>query len=76
MALEGAREKLRQAAITVIYSEVLFAPLYIEQASFDRVCSYLSNYDYRLFDMYNFVYAKSGRLKWCDAIFVGPQVGL
>ena len=76
MALEGAREKLRQAAISVIYCEMLFVPLYIGQASFDKVCNYLSSYDYRLFDMYNFTYTKSGRLEWCDAIFIGPMVGL
>lgn len=74
MALEGAREKLAKAAISLIYTEMLFVPIYSGQASFDKVCSYLSDYDYRLFDMYDFAYARNGQLKWCDAIFVSPLI--
>jgi len=74
MALEGAKGKLRQGSILLIYTEMLFVPIYKGQASYHNICNFLSEYGYSLFDMYNCTYAKNGQLKWCDAIFTGPKV--
>lgn len=74
MALQGAREKLKESSILLIYTECLFVPIYEGQAFFYEICSLLSSYGYKLFDMYNFAYARNGQIKWCDAIFAGSRL--
>ena len=75
MALEGAREKLNQGAISLIYTEMNFVPVYEGGALFHEICYFLSGYGYTLFDMYNLRYARNGQIRWCDAIFVSPRIG-
>lgn len=70
MALEGATEKLSQGFISLIYTEILFVPIYEGEALFYEICNFLSGYGYTLFNMYNFYYAKNGQVKWGDAIFI------
>jgi FkbM family methyltransferase len=76
MALEGAKGKLRQGSILLIYTEMLFVPLYQGQAFYHNICNFLSEYGYSLFDVYNRTYAKNRQLKWCDAIFISPKLYL
>jgi len=71
-ALRGATEKINQGCISLIYTEILFVPIYEGEALFYEICNLLSSYGYKLFDMYNFAYARNGQIKWCDAIFAGP----
>jgi hypothetical protein len=74
LALEGAKKKLTRKAISLIFLELLFVPLYIGQAEYHQVCGLLAKFGYRLFDMYNCTYDSSGKIKWCDGLFVGPGV--
>jgi len=74
MALRGAVEKLRQGSISLIHTEILFVPVYEGQAYFYDIAAFLSGYGYELFDMYDFAYAEDGRLRWGDAVFIGPQL--
>ncbi len=74
LALEGAEEMLTKRAICLIYSELLFVPLYVGQAEYYQVCEFLAKFGYELFDMYNFRYDSSGRIKWCDGLFVGTGI--
>jgi FkbM family methyltransferase len=74
MALQGATEKLRQGSILLIYTELLFVPIYEGGALFYEMCDLLSGYGYTLFNMYNFYHARSGHIKWGDAIFVSPRL--
>jgi FkbM family methyltransferase len=74
MALEGARKKLSRQEISLIYTEILFAPMYEEQAQFFKICDFLSGYGYSLFDIYNLAYQASGQLAWGDAIFISPRI--
>jgi len=69
-ALQGATEKLNERSILLIYTEILFVPIYEGQTLFYEICNLLSGYGYRLFDMYNFAHARNGQIKWGDAIFV------
>lgn len=70
MALEGATGKLSQGSISLIYTEILFVPFYEGQALFYEVCNFLSGYGYRLYNMYQFHYARNGQVIWGDAIFI------
>jgi FkbM family methyltransferase len=72
LALEGAKEKLKKGAISVIYTEVWFVKVYEGEALFNELYSFLSGFGYKLFDIYNFEHDVKGQLKWADAIFVSP----
>jgi FkbM family methyltransferase len=74
MALEGAVKKLRQGSILLIYTEILFVPIYEGEAFFYEICHFLSGYGYTLFNMYNLYQARSGQIKWGDAIFISPRL--
>lgn len=74
MALEGATEKLSQGSILLIYTELLFVPIYEGETSFYEICDLLSGYGYTLFNMYNFYHTRNGQIKWCDVIFVNPRL--
>lgn len=73
LALQGATEKLKQQAITLIYTEILFTSLYEEQAFFFHAYDFLSGYGYELFDMYNYSYLETGQIAWGDAMFISPR---
>jgi FkbM family methyltransferase len=70
LALEGTKEMLSRKAINLIYSELLFVPVYTGQAEYYQICEFLSRFGYSLFNIYNQRYDISGKLKWCDGLFV------
>jgi FkbM family methyltransferase len=74
MALEGAKRKLTDGSILLVYTEMLFVPIYKEEALFTDICSALAAHNYMLFNMYRFHHAKTGQLKWGDALFVSPRL--
>lgn len=74
MALQGASDLLSKQAIRLIYTEVLFAKLYDQQANFYQIANFLESYGYRLYGLYDLHYGSNGTLGWGDAIFVSPEV--
>ena len=68
-ALQGARRSLRRKAISLVFLETNFVPIYEGQCTFTEIVEYLSEYDYRLFNLYNLATAENGQLKWCDVLF-------
>lgn len=70
LALEGAEKMLTRRAISIVYSELLFVPLYVGQAEYYQVCGLLSKFGYKLFNLYNVAYGANGHIKWCDGLFV------
>ena len=72
--LEGASEKLNEGSILLVYTEMLFVPLYERQAFFYEIARFLSQFGYTLFDVYNGTHGQSGNLKWADGLFLSPQV--
>lgn len=73
-ALEGATEKLSKGSILLVYTELLFVPLYEGQAFFYEIARFLSQYGYTLFDVYNCTHGPNAKLKWADGLFLSPQV--
>ena len=72
-ALRGASEMLSRGAISVIYTEVLVAPMYEAQPRLGDVFGLFDMYDYRLFGLYNFAYGADFRLYQMDAILLSPR---
>jgi FkbM family methyltransferase len=73
-ALKGASDKLSKHAISVIYTEVMFVKHYEGGCLFHELAALLDQYGYSLFDVYNLKRAKTGQLRWGNAIFLSPQV--
>ena len=68
--LKGARETLNQRRVGLVYSELMFVPVYEQQATFYDIASLLAGHGYDLYDFYGFTHDRSGQLKWGDAIFL------
>ena len=72
-ALRGASNTLSKHAIFLIYTEVMFTSHYEGGCMFYELASFLEQYDYTLFNLYNLKRAKNGQLRWGNAIFLSPQ---
>lgn len=72
--LEGAAEELRQGSIALVHTEMQIVPVYEGQVFFYELAAYLSRFGYGLFGIYNMAYAANGQAKWCDAIFLSPDL--
>jgi FkbM family methyltransferase len=72
-ALKGAHNKLAKQDISIIYTEVMFMPHYAGACMFHELTSFLSQYDYTLFNFYDVKRAKNGQLRWGNAIFLSPK---
>jgi FkbM family methyltransferase len=68
--LQGFSQFLKRKAVAVIYTEVIFTPLYDSAPLYHDIATYLESLGYRLHSLYNYVTDNSGRLAWADAIFV------
>lgn len=73
-ALRGANTLLQAARIDLIYSEVLLAPHYQDQPHYFDLFKALHDLGYALFGLYNLFPQPSGRMGWCDAIFLSPTL--
>jgi FkbM family methyltransferase len=65
----GAERLLATRSVRLVFTEVLFAPVYAGQGYFLDVLSYLSGHRYDLFGLYN-THFLNGRPAWADAIFL------
>lgn len=71
-ALEGASRLLSGRCIDLVFTEVLFAPMYVGQASVWDVQRLLASHGYWLFGLYEMVHTGPHGLAWADAIFLPP----
>lgn len=71
--LRGAGRRLKNCAIDLIYTEVMFVPHYEGGCLFHEISYLLEQYGYTLFDLYNLKRAKDGQLRWGNALFVSPS---
>lgn len=74
MAFRGATGLLNMQRIDLLYSEVLFVPLYEKQAYFCDLYEFLDQYGYTLYGLYNLNYGRNGVLSWADAIFISSKI--
>lgn len=68
--LKGAERMLSKASIAVILLELTFVPVYNQQDDSQEIFSFLGKFGYRLYNFFGLNWTPSGRLKWCDALFV------
>lgn len=72
--LKGASKMLSCGKIDIIYSEVLFNPLYKKQCNFSQIFDFLAGFDYVLFGIYDIRQGSNGQIGWADAIFIKQSI--
>ena len=70
MTLHGAEKALQQNRVSVIYSETLFVPHYVNNPLLLDLWKYLDKYNYSLFDIYDLYRATNGQLRFADTMFI------
>lgn len=73
-ALRGAESLLRAGGASLIFTEIAFIPHYEGAPLFHEVWSFLSKFDYSLFDIYDLHRATNGQLRYGDALFVSNSM--
>ncbi len=68
--LQGAKTLLNEGKVTMIYSEVTFAETYMNQTRFTDLVSYLSKFNYEIWDIGSFLYTRSEKLWAANLIFL------
>lgn len=67
--LEGAQNTLSQKKVKYILTEIWFLAGYERQPLYHDIASYLSNFGFKPFGIYNIHYREDGHFLWGDAIF-------
>lgn len=73
-ALHGAESLLEAGSMALIYTEIMFIPHYEGAPLFHEIWSFLSKFNYSLFDIYNLHRATNGQIRYGDALFVSESV--
>jgi FkbM family methyltransferase len=69
----GGKQLLSSQSVRLIFTELLFVPVYAQQANAEDLIAFLHKSGYRLYDFYNFAHQPSGQLLWGDAIFLSEE---
>ncbi|MCL5781985.1 MAG: FkbM family methyltransferase [Patescibacteria group bacterium] len=69
LVLEGAKDKLKNGEVTLIYTEVEFSPLYVNQPLFNDIEKYLLEFGFKLNKIYYEKNNVSGKFISGNAIF-------
>jgi hypothetical protein len=72
--LAGGTHVLKDQKVRLLCLEVLFVPLYEQQAEVGEVLSILQQHRYHLYDWYNFSYDDSGQVLFGDVMFLPDHV--
>ena len=72
--LRGAKNLLKNGLIKLIFIEWQVVPLYKDHFKFFEIAKYLSNYGYDFFNIYNINEARSGQIRWADAIYISNGI--
>ena len=72
--LKGVENLLKNGKIKIIFIEWQVVPLYKDHFKFFEIAAYLSNYGYDFFNMYNVNEARSGQIRWADAIYISNEI--
>lgn len=71
--LKGADGLLSSGKIDLVYTEVIFAPLYDDLPAFDEIYKFLVDRQMRLVALYNYA-MRDGAAAWCDALFAATSL--
>lgn len=70
---QGAGSLLTAGRIQAIFTEVLFHPIYQEQANFQEILAFLLGHGFRFCGFYDAIRERDFHIQWADALFVRPE---
>lgn len=74
MALRGAAELLVNKSLKLIFTESALIRHYAGEALLYETAAFLAEYDFSLYDLYHLYRGRNGQLRYCEAIFVSPEL--
>lgn len=72
--LKGAENLLMNKKIDALFVEVEFLKIYADQPLFHDISSFLYQYDYHLYSLYNLTSSKDGQMVFGDALFLSSEL--
>lgn len=67
--LFGSKTILEKGNISLIYVEWQVTPLYENHHKYYKIAEFLAGFEYEFFNIYNINEARSGQIRWGDAIY-------
>jgi FkbM family methyltransferase len=71
--LRGGEELLRKGAVEALHVEVMFIEHFKGAPGFIEIASYLQQFGYRLFSLYDLKRNSQGQLRYGNALFLSPH---
>jgi len=71
--LQGGLQMLKHHRVRLVFIELIFSDLYLGQAPFEDIYSFLKNLGFVPVWLYDLAYHKN-RLGWADGLFMDPEV--
>lgn len=72
-ALQGAENTIRKS-VSIIYTEIMFNPLYEGAALYSEIDLWLRQQGFTLYNLYKPRMDNNGMLIWANAIFIRPEI--
>ena len=72
--LKGSKSILEKGGIALIYIEWQIVPLYEDHHKYYEIAEYLADFEYELFNLYNINEARSGQIRWGDALYTSKNM--
>jgi FkbM family methyltransferase len=72
--LMGSKIILEKGNISLIYVEWQVVPLYENHHKYYKIAEFLAGFEYEFFNLYNINEARSGQIRWADAIYTSKKL--
>ena len=72
--LMGSETLLEKGNISLVYVEWQVVPLYENHHKYYKIAEFLAGFEYELFNLYNINEARSGQIRWGDAIYTSKKL--
>ena len=72
--LIGSKTLLEKGNISLVYVEWQVVPLYENHHKYYKIAEFLAGYEYEFFNLYNINEARSGQIRWGDAIYTSKGI--
>ena len=72
--LMGSKTILGKGNISLVYVEWQVVPLYENHHKYYKIAEFLAGFEYEIFNLYNINEARSGQIRWGDAIYTSKKI--
>ena len=70
----GSKTILEKGNISLIYVEWQVVPLYENHHKYYKIAEFLAGFEYEFYNLYNINEARSGQIRWADAIYTSKKL--